>query len=275
MIEEFDFKLIDPGDSEQAYYFVFRDNNLLWSGSSGFPRPATRDEWHHGDLAGFPTYYFGSYGGLPCYAVQCDDPDAGLPDHEWIGMRRMLMELDEALFAIAGRGRQILEFNRTHKYCGRCGGPTRQHEKESALYCAACEHFYYPRISPCIIVLVTRGEELLLARSSRFPNGMYSTLAGFVEPGETIEQAVHREVQEEVGVEIGGLRYYASQSWPFPHQLMIGFHAEHKAGDIKIDDEEIVDARWWHYTDLPLTPTAAALSGKLIESYLEQLKIST
>ena len=168
-------------------------------------------------------------------------------------------------------GRQILEFNRTHKYCGRCGEPTRQHEKESALYCARCEHFYYPRVSPCIIVLVTRGEELLLARSSRFPNGMYSTLAGFVEPGETIEQAVHREVAEEVGVKIGGLRYYASQAWPFPHQLMIGFHAEHRAGDIKIDDEEIVDARWWHYSDLPLTPTSAALSGKLIQSYLEQI----
>ena len=274
MIEDFDFRLIDPGTQEQAYYFVFRGNDLLWSESPDYPRPSTRSEWHRGGMAGFPAYYFGSYRGLPCYAVQCEDHDACLTDHEWIGMRRILMVLDEALFAIAGRGRQILEFNRTHKYCGRCGAPTIQHDKESALYCAHCEHFYYPRISPCIIVLVTRGEELLLARSSRFPNGMYSTLAGFVEPGETIEQAVHREVEEEVGVKITGLRYYASQSWPFPHQLMIGFHAEHRTGEIKIDDEEIVDARWWHFTDLPLTPTSAALSGKLIESYLEQISES-
>jgi len=271
MIEEFDFRLIDPGQSEQAFYFVFRGNDLLWSGNTDFLQPLTRGEWLHAGLAQLPAYYFGAYRGLPCFAVQCEDASAGLPGHQWIGMRRVLMEMDEILFAIAGRGRQILEFNRTHKYCGRCGAPTRQHEKEHALYCAACQHFYYPRLSPCIIVLVTRGEELLLARSSRFPNGMYSTLAGFVEPGETIEQAVHREVMEEVGVKIGSLRYYASQAWPFPHQLMIGFHAEHCGGDITIDDEEIVDARWWHYTDLPLTPTAAALSGKLIQSYLEQL----
>lgn len=274
MIEDFDFRLIDPGTQEQAYYFVFRGNDLLWSESPDYPRPSTRSEWHRGGMAGFPAYYFGSYRGLPCYAVQCEDHDACLTDHEWIGMRRILTVLDETVFAIAGRGRQILEFNRTHKYCGRCGAPTSQHDKESALYCANCEHFYYPRISPCIIVLVTRGEELLLARSSRFPNGMYSTLAGFVEPGETIEQAVHREVAEEVGVKIEGLRYYASQSWPFPHQLMIGFHAEHLEGEIRIDDEEIVDARWWHYTDLPLTPAAAALSGKLIQSYIERLTAS-
>jgi len=272
MIEEFDFRLINPGQSEQAFYFVFRGNDLLWSGKTDFLQPLTRREWLDAGLAQLPAFYFGSYRGLPCFAVQCEDTSTGLPGHEWIGMRRVLMEMDEILFAIAGRGRQILEFNQTHRYCGRCGAPTKQHEKEHALYCAACEHFYYPRVSPCIIVLVTRGEDLLLARSSRFPNGMYSTLAGFVEPGETIEQAVHREVMEEVGVKIDGLRYYASQAWPFPHQLMIGFHAQYRSGDIRIDDEEIVEARWWHYNDLPLTPTAAALSGKLIQSYLERLE---
>ena len=271
MLEEFDFKLIDPGNPEQAYYFIFHGNDLLWSGDPEFPPPVRGEAWRRAGLAGFPAYYFGAWRGLPCFAVHCEDPSVKLPGHQWIGMRRVLMEMEETLFAIAGRGRQILEFNRTHKFCGRCGEPTLQHEKESALYCARCEQFYYPRVSPCIIVLVTRGEELLLARSSRFPNGMYSTLAGFVEPGETIEQAVHREVAEEVGVQIGGLRYYASQAWPFPHQLMIGFHAEHRAGEIKIDDEEIVDARWWHYTELPLAPAAAALSGKLIRSYLERL----
>ena len=271
MHEQFDFRLINPGTGDQAYYFVFRGNSLLWPGTPEFPRPTNAGDWQRSGLAQLPAYFFGAWQGLPCYAVHCEDADLAPPGHEWIGMRRILMELDEVHFAIAGRGRQILEFNHTHRYCGRCGAPTRRHERESALYCADCDHLYYPRISPCIIVLVTRGEELLLARSGRFPNGMYSTLAGFVEPGETLEQAVHREVLEEVGVRIGALRYYASQSWPFPHQLMIGFHAQHRAGEICIDDEEIIAARWWHYTDLPLTPTDAALSGKLIRSYVEQL----
>ena len=274
MIDEFDFRLINPGTATQAYYFIFNGNNLLWSGNRDFPPPIKDRDWRRAGLAEFPAYFFGAYRGVPCFAVQCEDASLNLPGYQWIGMRRALMEMDETLFAVAGRGRQILEFNSTHRYCGRCGEPTSQHEKESALYCATCDHFYYPRVSPCIIVLVTRREELLLARSSRFPNGMYSTLAGFVEPGETIEQAVHREVAEEVGVKIGAMRYYASQAWPFPHQLMIGFHAEHRAGEIMIDDEEIVDARWWHYTKLPLTPTSAALSGKLIQSYIERLTAS-
>ena len=271
MLEEFDFTLTDPGRSEMAYYFAFNGNDILWSGNSNLPHPIPQSEWRQSSLADYPGYYFGSYRGLPCFAIQCDDKNIILPGYTWIGMRRVLIEMDEILFAIAGRGKQILEFNRTHKYCGRCGKQTSQHGKESALYCSHCDHYYYPRVSPCIIVLVTRGEELLLARSSRFPNGMFSTLAGFVEPGETIEQAVHREVEEEVGVKIGNLRYYSSQAWPFPHQLMIGFHAEHHSGEIIIDDDEIVDAQWWHYTDLPHTPPPAALSGKLIQSYIERL----
>lgn len=274
MLDEFNFSFTNPGRSEMAYYFVFHGNDFLWSGNRALPAPIPQPAWKQSELAKHSSYFFGSYQGLPCFAVQCDDQSVSLPGYEWIGMRRILIELDEMVFAIAGRGKQILEFNRTHRYCGMCGGQTVQHEKESALYCTRCDHFYYPRVSPCIIVLVTRGEELLLARSSRFPNGMYSTLAGFIEPGETIEQAVHREVGEEVGIKIGNLCYYSSQAWPFPHQLMIGFHAEHHSGEISIDDNEIVDAQWWHYTDLPHTPPAAALSGKLIQSYIESLSES-
>jgi len=216
-------------------------------------------------------YYFGSYHGIPCYAVSAQSK-FHITGYEWFGMRRILIGTDSDLFAIVGRARQILEFNRTHKYCGQCGSETEQHEKDLALYCPACTMVFYPRISPCIIVLVTRGEELLLAKGRKNIGGIYTTLAGFVEAGETIEQAVHREVQEETGVIIGNLKYFSSQPWPFPHQLMLGFHAEYHSGEICIDKDEILDAAWWHYSNLPKTLIPESIAGKLISSYIEKIK---
>jgi len=272
MLKRFEFGLPGAKAAGRAYYFGYHDNHILWSGSDRSPVPLTGEEWQGGGFGDLPRYYFGSYRGLPCYAVACESRVEAPPGSEWIALRQVLIDGDDELFLIAGRGRQILEFHRTHRYCGLCGRPNREHDKEIALYCPECKHTCYPRVSPCIIVLVTRGEELLLARSARFPTAMYSTLAGFIEAGETIEQAVHREVLEEAGVRIRDLRYYASQAWPFPHQLMIGFHALHDSGDITLDDEEIVDAQWWHYTALPQTPPRSAMSGMLIASFIERVK---
>jgi len=271
MLPEFQMGLRNTADSERAYYFILRGNDLLCARDRRLPEPIAQQKWRDSALGRLPAFNFGSYRGLPCFAVNFEAEEPVPEDMEWTGLRHLLVDEHEKLFTLAGRARQILEFNLANRHCGKCGQATVAHERDIARLCGSCGHVMYPQISPCMIVLVTRGEELLLARSTRFPNAMYSTLAGFVEPGETIEQAVHREVAEEVGLQIAAPVYFGSQSWPFPHQLMIGFHAEYTSGEIHIDDDEIVDARWWHYRDLPLTPTSAAMSGMLIRDYVQRI----
>lgn len=186
-------------------------------------------------------------------------------------LRQMLGRVDDHLFALVGRASQILDWDRDHQFCGRCGGQMQLHPSENAMNCIPCESVIFPRIAPCIIVLITRGENLLLARSPNFPVPMYSTLAGFIEAGESAEQTLVREVREEVNVDVRNIRYFKSQAWPFPNQLMLGFFAEYAGGDIICDPKEIVDAQWFHYQDLPRTPPQASISGQLIHSYIESL----
>ena len=163
------------------------------------------------------------------------------------------------------------EWDRSHRYCGRCGTPTLDKPDERAKQCPACGYVVYPRVSPAMMVLVTRGRELLLARANRFPNAMYSALAGFVELGESIEDCIHREVREEVGVEVDNLVYFASQSWPFPHSLMIAFTAEYASGEARPCDAEIADVQWFSIDALPQLPSPVSISRKLIDATVAQL----
>lgn len=176
----------------------------------------------------------------------------------------------ETAFMLAARARGLLDWRIQHRFCGQCGRPTRALTGEPAMTCEPCGLRFYPRISPCIIVLVTRGPELLLAQGVRHrTSGWYSTLAGFVETGESAEQAVHREVREEVGVEVGGLRYQGSQTWPFPHQLMLGFWAEYAGGDIVCAPDEIADAQWFHVDRLPRVSPGFSIAGWMIQRYCD------
>lgn len=169
------------------------------------------------------------------------------------------------------RALQLITWHKQHQFCGQCGRPTTQHPSENALACMPCQLNFYPRISPCMMCLVTRDDHCLLAHHHRQVEGMYSTLAGFVEAGENLERTVHREVMEEVGLKVKKLRYYSSQSWPFPHQLMMGFFAEYESGEIRLEEEEIEDARWFRYDQLPRVPSIGTLSGQLIKAFvLEQ-----
>ena len=188
-----------------------------------------------------------------------------------VGLRGLLGRTAQSLFYLAGRALQIVEWSENHQFCGRCGSPTQDHKSDRAKV-GSCGLISYPRLSPSIIVLITRGDEMLLARNANWPNGMYSTLAGFVEAGESIEQTVHREVFEEVGIKIKNLRYFSSQSWPFPNSLMLGFHAEYLDGEIRIQEEEIADARWFHYKEMPNKPAMMSISGWLIDDYLKKLE---
>lgn len=193
-------------------------------------------------------------------------------NYQWLGLRSQLEILSASEFQLAGRALQIAQWFYDHRYCGRCGQATQADDIDRAKICHSCELRFYPRISPCMIVLVTRGEELLLAHHRRATRVVYSTLAGFVEAGESVEECVRREIKEEVGISVGRLEYFRSQPWPFPSQLMLGFFAEYEAGEIVIDPVEIVDAKWFRYDQLPQVPASASVAGQLIAHYLEHLR---
>ncbi len=173
-------------------------------------------------------------------------------------------------FAMAGRAKQIVEWDRTHRFCGRCGTETGSGPSELAKECPRCEMLFFPRLSPAAIVLVRRGEGVLLARSPGFPPGMYSVLAGFVEPGESIEETIEREIREEVGIEVGNVRYFGSQPWPFPHSLMIGFTADYAGGELRTDPTEIEDADWCPADDLPDLPPKVSIARAMIDRFVAQ-----
>jgi len=215
--------------------------------------------------------YIGRHDDEDCYALHLEDAPIAEP---WAahGLRGLYPALGDELFSVAGRALQLATFALTHRFCGRCGQRTRRVAGEHCVRCDACDLSAYPRLAPAIIVLVRNGERALLGRSSRFPNGMYSTLAGFVEPGESLEQTTTREVREEVGVDIANIRYFGSQPWPFPHSLMVGFTADHHDGDIRVDGTEIIDARWFTIDDLPLIPPRPSIARRLIDAWIEDVR---
>jgi NAD+ diphosphatase len=183
----------------------------------------------------------------------------------------VVVAIIQAQFALLSTALQVGAWLGNHRFCGRCGAPATRLGTEFAMHCQDCGHRNYPRISPCIITLVTHGESLLLARSPRFPAGRFSTLAGFVEPGESAEEAVRREIFEEVGVTVGRVRYFRSQAWPFPHSLMLGYFAEAASRRIQIDGVEIVDAAWFTPRQLPQLPPPYSISSALIRTHLAEV----
>lgn len=184
--------------------------------------------------------------------------------------RQFLQSSSAADFALASKALQLLHWVDSHRYCGRCGGPMHPHANERAMQCAQCAARVYPRISPCVIVLVTRGDEMLLARHTGRASSFFSCLAGFMEAGETPEETIHREVLEETSIRVSNIRYMRSQSWPFPSQLMLGFFADYAGGEIKVDGKEIAEARWFSATLLPQFPSAGfSVAGHLIELFLK------
>jgi NAD+ diphosphatase len=190
----------------------------------------------------------------------------------WEGLRPLFSVLDDDHFALAGRALQLLEWDRNHQFCGRCGTPTQAKREERVRVCPACKLSAYPRVAPAVMALVKRRNQILLARSPHFPPGMYSALAGFVEPGESLEQCLAREIAEEVGVRISASRYFASQPWPFPHSLMIAFVCEWRSGEIRPQAGEIEEANWFEVLQLPKLPSKISIARRLIDAVVEEVK---
>ncbi|TQV81294.1 NAD(+) diphosphatase [Exilibacterium tricleocarpae] len=234
--------------------------------------PFSHGEYTALQLSVVSQHFLGLLDGQPCHVLEArprEYPDSEL---EWFGLRSFLGRVDDALFEVLGRAQQVLNWHNDHRFCGRCGGATESHDAERAKLCRVCDLQFYPRLAPCVIAIITRGDECLLARNSRFPAGYYSVLAGFIEAGESAEQALFREVKEEVGIDIRNPRYFRSQPWPFPGQLMLGFHAQYAGGEIEVDDEEIEEAHWFRFDRLPSVPPASTLSGQLIQDFVAQAK---
>jgi len=258
-----------PELAADAVCFVWRDDKILVRASEPPTLPVFAD-FMRLSIDG-ARHYLGRLEGIDCIAIRvaADTPEPA--GWQWRGLRTLFLQVSDPLLALAGRAFQIVEWDRSHQFCGRCG--TRLHGKagERAKECPACGYVVYPRVSPAMMVLVTRGKELLLARANRFPQAMYSALAGFVEPGESIEDCIHREVREEVGVEVDRLQYVASQSWPFPHSLMIAYTAEYVGGDMRPCDDEIVEAGWFPIDALPQLPSPVSISRHLIDTTVARL----
>lgn len=249
--------LNDPANGGDPIVFVIGNATVL-----------VRDDGAD-DLDG--AIFLGTLDDRPCWAIPVDDePGVGA-----VPLMGLWGQVDDITFTIAGRAVQLVEWERTHRFCGRCATPTEAAMGERARRCPSCGLLAFPRLAPAIITLIERDDgRALLARGRTFPMPMYSCLAGFVEPGETLEEAVHREVREEVGVEIDNVRYWASQPWPFPHSLMLGFNADWAGGDIVIDPSEIVDAQWYAADDLPAIPPGISIARRLIDDWVERTSSS-
>ena len=218
------------------------------------------------------SHYLGRLDALDCWALRLPCvPEGWRP----VPLRTAMMGFPAPLMAVAGRAAQVLEWDRAHRFCGACGTPTELSMHERARACPACGQTAYPRLSPAMMALVWRRVEgvpqLLLGRAPSFQPGMYSALAGFVEAGESLEDCVVREVQEETGVQVDQLRYCGSQSWPFPHSLMLAFTARWTAGRIVPQATEIEDAQWFNLDELPKIPPRFSISGHLIRDTAQAL----
>lgn len=211
----------------------------------------------------------GYFSDFPAYAVSIPENTEPPRGCSFAGLRSLLQLLSEEAASLAGRSCQLVHWDATHRFCGRCGTPTRPAEGETAKECPRCGLLSFPRISPAIIVAVVQGSRILLVQTHRHTGGVYSNVAGFVEPGETLEEAVERELDEEVGIRVRDIRYHASQPWPFPHSLMVGFSAEYAGGDLRICEKEIVDARWFDADDLPPIPGPHTIARRLIDLVLK------
>jgi len=277
----------------EGHWFVFRGDQLLvemgaLERPSDDPRVRARPAWARLPLqkshdwlgtTALRTFYLGALNGWQCWVAELPreaDAPAGM---SWEGLRTLFSVLDDAHFALAGQALQLVDWDRSHQFCGRCGSRTEPHPEERVRVCPACKLSAYPKVAPAVMALVRRGSQILLARSPHFPAGMYSALAGFVEPGESLEQCLAREVAEEVGVEVARPRYVASQSWPFPHSLMIAFVCEWVRGEIRRQEAEIEEAKWFEVLQLPRLPSKISIARRLIDgevaNIIEELKSTT
>jgi len=256
--------------TEPALWFIFQNSKLLVNlqeNSAVIPCVTDLSELN---LTSTREQYLGKFGRRPCFSAElAEDVEypEGLSVH---GLRQLFGLLEEEMFYLAGRAFQIMRWDQNSLYCGRCGKPTLPQTNEYAKICPRCGLIDYPQAAPAIIAAIVKDNQILLARAVKFMSYFYSVLAGFVNPGESLEECVIREIREEVGIEIKNIKYFGSQPWPFPNSLMIAFTAEYAGGEITIEKTEIIDAGWYTADNLPKTPVSISIASRLIDWFVQE-----
>ena len=257
--------------SNDLYFTFFRGSILIKKDENTLNIPGF-DEIKKLNIQYGDEFILGEIGEKSCFAVEASSEIKLTGNFELIPLSDMGPLIDEELFLIAGRANQILNWDNTHRFCGKCGSKTENKKDEMAKVCPKCNHVMYPVICPAIIVGVTKGDKILLAHNKGFKNNMYSLIAGFVEAGEDLKSTVKREVFEEVGIKIKNIKYYKSSPWSFPNSLMIGFFAEYESGEIKVDGNEIVHANWFTKDNFPNIPKKFTIARKIIDGFVDRNK---
>ena len=253
-------------------WFVFRETRMLFREAKGALEIPTTADIASVESKLLNVLYLGLLHGRSCCCALLDSDQkipAALTEVE---LRAAIFRLDEERHRVCGKALQMLSWDGNHRFCGRCGVATQSIAHDRSKVCPQCGMRNYPRISPAVIVAVVKNGSLLLARNKNFKLGFYSVLAGFVEPGESFEECVRREVFEETGIELKNIRYFGSQPWPFPDSLMVAFTAEHASNEIRIDNDEIIAADWYTPDKFPPIPPVGSISRKLIDWYVEHHK---
>ena len=258
-----------PDLSKEVYIFAFYKNDILVkdNGKERVSIPLIKADKASLQLFG-EKVFIGLLDNKPCFCA-CIHPEYCPDQYKFINLRALYGKIEDKLWLVSGYARQISDWNLHFKFCGRCGSKTIRHENEYVRTCKKCSLSSYPRISPAVITAVVKNDSILLARGANFPNKkMFSVLAGFVEPGESLEECVKREIFEETRIKVKNIKYFKSQSWPFPDSLMIGFTAEYDRGELVIDREEIEQAGWFKKEELPMVPANYTLAGELINWFI-------
>lgn len=255
----------------ECHWFLFSGNDIITNASSSdelVPIILVPEEKPCFNI--ISQEYLGSDGNIHYYAADTNDTIADDSGYKLVNLRSSYKVIPTPLFRLAGYAAEVIHWSRNFRFCGKCGTETVRLERERAKRCPSCGHLAFPRLSPAVIVAIKKGDSILLAHNSNFPENQYSTIAGFIDPGETAEEAVAREVMEEVGITVKNIQYHSSQPWPFPDSLMFGFIAEYESGEISPDMQEILDARWFSKEDIDsiVIPTKKAVARTLIEAVL-------
>lgn len=270
--------IVPQATNGPALWFLFQKSRLLVRQMSNHVQVPLLTTPEDLGLSPIRSLYLGclqtANGYTNCFAGELIEEVKAPPNFAFESLRPLYSQLDEQTFWLAGRAVQIVDWDRTSLYCGRCGRKTAVQTHDRSKICPDCGLTNYPRLAPAVIVRIQRntpaGPEILLARATRFPTSMFSVLAGFVEPGESLEECVEREISEEVNLVVKNIAYFGSQPWPFPHSLMISFTAEYEAGEIMIDPRELAEANWFSPDAMPDIPPPPSIANRLITSWLKE-----
>ena len=255
-----------PLNASKTRWVIIQNNELLLK-----DKGALLHEADHTSLAShfIRQFKLGCFNHVEYYCAEIPQATSIPTELHTLSLRAALLHLNQDEFEIVIKAHSIINWDKNHQFCGRCGEVTTHESKAFERHCVSCGLTFFPRISPSIIVLIKKGNHLLMARGPHFLPGVYALIAGFIEPGESVEEAVHREVKEEVGLQIKNLSYVGSQPWPFPDSLMIAFTADYASGEIVTDQEEIEEANWYRYDNLPGRPSMSiSIASKMIDDFV-------